>query len=148
IFGKVRIWHYDREEHLAHAQIIEELDPIERGYRIGVVARDFQDVPSRPADRDLEARVVATLRPRTIMGAQQVLFLNVGRENGVQVGNRFFLTVSGDRWRRANEQEGVDPGPTIPPPAQPGHYPDVPVAELRVVDVRPHTCTAFVTASL
>ncbi|MEM9074518.1 MAG: LysM peptidoglycan-binding domain-containing protein, partial [Myxococcota bacterium] len=87
IFGTVRLRSYDPERGVGRATITEALDPIERGYRIAPIPRRFEMVPPRQNARDVEGRVVATLRPQRLIADQQVVFLNVGEEDGVEVGN-------------------------------------------------------------
>lgn len=148
IYGAVRIESYDEESHRARATIIEALDPIERGHRVAPVPRRFDMVPPAVADRDLETHVAATLRPRALLGAQQVVFVPVGTEEGVQVGNRFVIVVSGDRWRDGLAAGADGVGSEVDAPDEPDEYPDEIVAEGRVVHVRPHSATLVLTRSL
>lgn len=147
VYGVVRIDSYDRQRHMARATITEALEPIERGHRIAAMARRFDDVAVRQNDRDVRAHIVATLRPRTIVGDQQVVFLDVGTAQGVQTGNRFFVVRQGDAWRDAMDGSALEPGRSVEQRREPGVYPDEVLAEVRVVSVRRNTCTAFVTAS-
>jgi hypothetical protein len=147
VYGAVRLDSYDRERRLARATIVEALDPIERGHRVAAIPRRFDEVPARRNERDVEGHVVASLRPRTMMGEQQVVFLDVGGEQGVQVGNRFFVVRQGDEWTREIDSGARDPGRTVRPTQEPARYPEEVIAELRVVHVRPRTVAALVTAS-
>jgi len=147
IYGVVRIDGYDRERHMARATITEALEPIERGHRIAAMPRRFDDVPVRRNDRDLRAHVAASLRPRTLLGEQQVVFLDVGARQGVQVGNRFFVVRQGDTWIAEIDGSALEPGRTVEQQREPAELPEEVLAEVRVVHVRPNTCTAMVTAS-
>lgn len=147
IYGTLRIDSYDRDRRIARATIIEALDPIERGFRVAPMPRQFDLVPPRPADRDLETEVAATLRPRELLGAEQVVFLPVGHEEGVALGNRFFILRTGDVWREQLPAEPRNAGATEEPPA-PGELPVEVVAEGRVVHVRPHSATLLITRSV
>ncbi len=147
IYGAVRVETYDRERHTARATIIEALEPIERGHRIAAMPRRFDDVPARRNERDLRARIIASMRPRTLLGEQQVIFLDVGSEQGVREGNRLFVVRQGDTWREDIGSGALEPGSTAEVRRTPGEYPEEIVAEVRIVHVRPKTCTAIVTAS-
>ncbi|MCC6873767.1 MAG: LysM peptidoglycan-binding domain-containing protein [Sandaracinaceae bacterium] len=147
IFGVVRIDSYDRDRRLARATIIEALDPIERGYRVAPMPRRFDMVPPQNADRDLVSHVVASLRPQQLLGQSQLVFLDVGGEQGVRMGNRFFVVRATDRWRASLEGGGASVGSTVEPPPPPAAYPAEIVAEGRVVDVRQRTCTLMITRS-
>lgn len=148
IYGTVRIDTYDEERRTARATITEALDPIERGYRVAPMPRRFDMVPPRPAATDLESRVVATLRPRTLLGDQQIVFVPVGREDGVAVGNRFFVVRAGDQWRDDLSSSARNQGATVEAPDEPEAYPAEIVAEGRVVHVRPHSATLMITRSI
>jgi hypothetical protein len=148
IFGTVRIESYDPHRRTARATIIEGLDPIERGYRIAPMPRQFDLVPPEVADRDLETRVTATLRPRQLIGDRQIVFIPVGRDDGVRLGHRFFIVRAGDRWRDELPAAPGALGATEEAPPQPEEYPAEIVGEGRVVHVRPGTATLMVTRSV
>lgn len=148
IFGTVRIDTYDADHRTARATIIEALDPIERGYRVAPMPRRFEMVPPRPADRDLESRVVATLRPRELLGDRQIVFVPHGREDGVAVGNRFFIVREGDEWRGDLESTARGAGATVEAPEEPEEYPAEIVAEGRVVHVRPNSAALMITRAV
>lgn len=144
ILGAVRIDSYDPQRRTARATIVEALDPIERGFRIAPIPRQFDIVPPRPADRNLATTVVATLRPRELLGDQQVVFVPVGREEGVALGNRFFIVRSGDGLSSTPAGAGATEH-EVPPPSE---LPDEIIAEALVVHVRPHSATLMITRSL
>lgn len=150
IFGAVRLRSYDADRNIGRAVITEALDPIERGYRVAPVPPSFDMVAPVPNDRDLEGEVVATIRPRQLSSDQQVIFVNVGEEQGVRLGNRIFIVREGDRWRqnlaapRFEYGEVVERG-TAPEPDQ---YPPEIIAEGRVVNVRPNTSAMLVTRTV
>lgn len=148
IFGTVRVESFDPDEHLARAVITEALDPIERGYHVAAIPRHFEStMPVRNAQQ-LATTIVATLRPRSLVGENQVIFLGAGSEDGVVVGNRFFIMSNGDSWQETVDANTMDPGNSVPNPRPRGPFPDEVIAEVRVVNVQPHSCAAFVTTSL
>jgi len=149
ILGTVRLRGYDRDRHVGRAVISEALDPIERGFRVANVPRRFSVVPPVRNDRDLQGEVVATLRPLQLSADQQIVFVNVGGEQGVQAGNRLFVVREGDRWR-ANLTSGLEYG-QLEPGTGAGNSDDFPpeiMAEGRAVDVRPHTTGMIITRSV
>jgi hypothetical protein len=148
IMGAVRIETYDDERRTARATIIEALDPIERGFSVAPIPRRFEMVPPRVAERDLETEVVATLRPRELLGEQQMVFVPVGREEGVELGYRFFIVRTGDEWRDELETGARGSGALLDAPDEPDAYPAEIVAEGRVVNVRPHSATLMITRSI
>ena len=145
IFGTVLIRGYDREQHVARAVITEALDPIERGMRVAAIPRRFDDVPPQRNQVDIDAQVVATLRPQRLVGQYNIIFVNAGGRQGVRPGNRFFIVRQGDDWRQNLTTEEREMGATVDVPPAPEEYPAEVVAEARVVHVRENTATLMVT---
>ncbi|MFW5875319.1 MAG: LysM peptidoglycan-binding domain-containing protein [Myxococcota bacterium] len=149
IMGAVRIRTYDPDERMARAVITEALDPIERGFRVADVPREFHMVPPAPNERNVEAEVVATLRPRSLMADHHIIFVDAGSEQGVKLGNRFFLMQRGDRWRGSLQVSERAMGARKPGAGgDPEDYPPEIVAEGRVVDVQDNSSALLVTRSL
>lgn len=148
IFGTVRVRSYDRDQHLARATIVNALDPIERGYRVAGMVRRFEMVPPVRNERDVVARVVASLRPRQLVGDQQVIFVNAGSEQGVRKGNRFFIVEHGDAWREGLSAPPREVGATSDEGGEPEEYPPEIIAEARVVNVRPRSAALMVTRAV
>ncbi len=148
IMGAVRVETYDEDRRTARATIIEALDPVERGFRVAPIPRRFEMVPPRVASQDLASTVAATLRPREILGEQQIVFLPIGREDGVEQGYRFFIVRAGDRWRDGLSGSPSSAGAIVDAPDEPDEYPAEIVAEGRVVHVRPHSATLMITRSV
>jgi hypothetical protein len=146
ILGSIRLDSYDVDERLGRGTITNSREPIERGFRVAQMERELTMVPPRENERDLEARVVAALDPGALVASQQVVFLDVGAEDGVKVGNRFFLLRAGDAWRESNVYRG-DRGEAVPEAPEPETYPDEIIAEGRVVNVRAETSTILVTGA-
>jgi hypothetical protein len=104
-------------------------------------------VPPRENAQELEAQVVASLRPTRIHADQQIVFIDAGREQQVQVGNRFFVVRRGDDWRNSLTG-GQDYGQQVDSPEPDDDlYPPEVVAEGRVVDVREATSTLLITGA-
>lgn len=150
IFGSIQIRSYDEDRNIGRATITESLDPIERGFRVAPIRRRFDMVPPRENAIDLEAEVVASLRPLRIHGDHQLVFVNVGEEQDVQLGNRFFVIRNGDTWRQNLQSDGLEYGEIYPDAAEPNSddYPTEVVAEGRVVDLREGTATLLITRSV
>lgn len=159
--GTVRIDRINQKTKMARGKIIEALDVIERGELVGKLDRRFEVVPPAANEKDIEAGILASVYPHTFFGKEQVVFLDVGSEDGVKPGNRFFAIKRGDGWEeglktadsmarlRARVEDDrparVDKTPLN---GDPDDYPDETYAEIRVVSVRKHSCMAIVTASI
>ncbi len=145
IFGTARLETYDDDRHVGRAVITEALDPIERGFRLARIPRRFEVVPPRENARDLEANVVATLRPQRLVGTQQLIFIDAGSTQGVELGNRFFVVREGDEWRDNRAEVRADYGAIVTDAPEPEEYLREVVAEGRVVDVRENSATLVIT---
>jgi len=140
IIGALELKDYDEKRQLGHALVVRALEGIERGFRIAPTERNFQWVNVVPADRSLRATVVASLYPRKLPSTNQIVFVDVGAEQGVVLGNRFYIVRQGDEWRRSAEGKvGREIETTVPLPDEPEHYPWEVVALGRAVNVQPNT---------
>jgi hypothetical protein len=140
IIGAVRLEDYDEKRQIGHAVVVRALEGIERGFRIAPTERNFRWVSVVPAEISLRATVVASLYPRKLPSTNQIVFVNVGAEQGVVLGNRFYIVRQGDEWRRSAEGKiGREIETTVPLPDEPEHYPWEVVALGRAVNVQPNT---------
>jgi len=147
IFGTVELRSYDPETNVGRGSITEALDPIERGFEVANIPRRFELIPPRENATDVDAEVVAALRPLQLFGNQQVIFVNAGEEQGLELGNRFFIVRSGDEWREGLSTSEREAGASDVTD-EPVEYPDEIVAEARVVNVRPNTAGLMVTRAI
>ncbi len=160
IRGTAKIERFNPKTRTVRAKVVEALDVIERGARIGPVGRRFEVVPPIRSEVDLEAKILAAVYPYQFYGQNQVVFLDRGSADGVKPGNRFFAIRRGDPWidnlgtagqmakvRARTEDDRparVDPLRTT---IDADVLPDETYAEFRVIKTREHTCMAIVTAS-
>ena len=156
ILGAVRVNAWDEKNRTARATIIESLDVIERGSRVGPLDRRIDIVASTTADRDVNAKVLATVYPLNFYAQNQVVFIDKGDVDGVKVGNRLRIFRQGDAWRKSlvtpgagnrirHETTGL---PELERPSDgraSSTYPTERVGELRVIRVKEHTSTCLVT---
>ena len=160
IAGTARINQWDERNRVARAQVVESLNVIERGNKVGPLSRSFQIVPPRRNDSEVQAHVVATLHPNEFFGMHQVVFIDAGEDKGLKVGNRLFVIHRGDAWRNSlatpHAGDRVSPDDETPMPPMEGtpgsrsdepHYPEEIVAEMRVVAVKKDSATCLVTES-
>ncbi|MCS6858095.1 MAG: LysM peptidoglycan-binding domain-containing protein [Sandaracinaceae bacterium] len=146
ILGTVRLESYDQEERLAVGRIIEALDPIERGDLVAVMDRRFELVRPTASDRNLESHVVAAFSPQELSAQAQIVFVPVGEEDGVRLGNRFFVVRYGDNWRKSAHSLAIQMA--NPLPSSPSRWPKEVIAEGRVVSLRPKSAGIWITQSI
>ncbi len=160
IRGTAKVERVNPKTKMVRAKIIESLDIIERGAKVGPLGRRFDVVAPIVSDQDLEAFIIASIYPAIFYGQNQVVFIDKGEKEGVKPGMRFFAIRRGDGWRRTLTQAGEygddralleDERPaqidTTPKADDEDRFPDETYAELRVIRVREHTAMALVTAS-
>lgn len=97
--GTIKIDQFNPKTRIARGEVVESLDVIERGYKVGPIGRTFDVVSPTRATRTVQARVLTGLYPHNIMGQHQLAFLDRGSEDGLEPGNRLFVLRQGDAWR-------------------------------------------------
>lgn len=158
ILGTVKVNQYDPDQHVARGQIIESLDVIERGARVGPLVRSFSVTPPRRNDADVTAHVLASVHPNEFFGQNQVVFIDKGASSGLAPGNRLFVLRHGDAWRSTlvSADSGLrisadDERPMPDIEQTPGskkddsRYPEEVIAELRVLAVKKDSGVCLVT---
>jgi hypothetical protein len=158
IQGTVRVDDWNPETRIARAQVVETLDAIERGARVGPVPRRFEVVSPKRNDANVTAHVAIASQPHVFFGQDQVVFIDQGSDAGLKLGNRLFVIRHGDAWRQSmvtdqtarrivGEREDPAVVENTPRMRNEGALPEEVVAELRVVDVQKSTATCMVTRS-
>ena len=156
--GTVRVDQWNPKEHMARARIVESLDAIERGARVGPIQRRFEVVPPVRNDKDVTATVTASVHPHQIYGQNQVVFIDRGSEDGLKPGNRLQMLKKGDQWHKslttrssarriALESDSPADTESVPRPPSESNLPEEVQAELRVISVRKHTAMCLVSSS-
>jgi hypothetical protein len=158
--GTVKIDQWNPKTRVARGRLVESLDIIERGDKLGPVGRRFEVVPPRRNETDTEAHVLATIYPHEVIGQNQVVFIDRGSKDGIAPGNRLFVLRRGDAWRRSLETtttmartrvrldvpEHVATDVT-PLEGNPKDFPEEVVGEVRVLRTEAESSAALVTAS-
>ncbi len=140
IIGEVKLLDYDEARQVGRGVVVNSLEGIERGFRLAPFERKFHWVDVVPAEFSMRATVVASLYPRKLPSTNQIVFVDAGAEQGVKIGNRFYIVRQGDEWRQSAEGRiGREIETTVPLPKQPDHYPWEVVAIGRVVNVQART---------
>jgi hypothetical protein len=161
IGGTARIDAWNAQDRVARAKIVESLDVIERGNRVGPISRKFSIVPPLRNDVDVEAHVLVSIHPEVFWGANQVVFIDKGEAAGLKPGNTLQIVRHGDAWRQTlvTQLAGLRVSPEDETPAPrleqtPGsrkdeeNYPTEVTATLRVVSVRKDSAACLVINSV
>ena len=120
---------------MASATLLDLVGPVERGYRVGPLFRQFKTVKPRANGSSVMARVVAAVQPNLLIVEGMFVVLNRGSRHGVEVGNHF--TVVRQRDGYASVMEDWDKTDS--------RFPPDPVADILAVDVRDESAIGWVT---
>ncbi len=155
--GTVKIDQYNEKTHIARGQLVESLDVIERGFKVGPVGRQFEVVPPRAATKNVEARVLTSFYPHEVLGQHQLIFLDRGSDDGVGVGTRMFVMRQGDTWRNSisvasgmlKDRVRIDSSKRVevertPTNGEDKEFPSEVVAEIRVLRAEKFSSLAIV----
>ena len=82
----------------ARAIITDSTDVIERGNKVGPLQQQFVNVDTTPNGKDATGTVVAQLVADELIGARQAVVVDLGKKQGVKVGNRMFVVRRGDAY--------------------------------------------------
>ncbi len=158
--GTVKVTEWNRKTRVARGRIVESLDVIERGFKVGPIGRRFDVVPPKRATKTLWARILTSVYPHVYMAQNQVVFLDRGREDGLKPGYKMFVVRKGDVWRqslktatrsaRDRVRQDVDEQVRVEDTPLKGDQKDFPeeiIGELRVLRTRKYSSIAIVTAS-
>lgn len=138
ILGSARVKRMS-DKGIATAVVTSAVDAIPRGSRVGPLRRTYKRLSVSPARKNVKGEVIAYLVPsRVWAGPEDVVFLNRGREDGVELGNRFLVTRRGDGHRRIYQDLEKDDS----------RFPLETVAEIAVLDLRPNASVGVITRAI
>jgi hypothetical protein len=158
IQGTVKVDQWNPKDRVARARVTEALDTIERGARVGPIQRRFEVVPPARNENDVEATVLTSVHAHEFWGANQVVYIDKGEDDGLKPGNRLFVIKKGDGFHMTQPTgsaakriaiESNSPGAMedVTRPHDPNALPEEVVAELRVISPKKKTSMALVTLS-
>jgi hypothetical protein len=86
-----------KQDKRAKGKILEANMEIERGAKVGPLVTKFKNVPPVPPKVDLQGQIVAMLTKDQLIGDKgEVVFVAIGKNSGVEVGNRMYVVRRGD----------------------------------------------------
>ena len=98
-----------KQDKQARGVIVQANQEIERGAKVGPLLKTFKTVPPSPPKVDAQGTVVAMLTYDQLVGQGEVVFVDLGKSSGVEVGNRMFVVRRGDGYPKVmNRQAGQD----------------------------------------
>jgi len=98
-----------KQDKRARGVIVEANQEIERGAKVGPLVKSFKTVPPSPPKVDAQGTVVAMLTHEQLIGQGEVVFVDLGKRSGLEVGNRMFVVRRGDGYpKHMTNQIGQD----------------------------------------
>src|SRR5439155_3670304 len=71
---------------------------IERGAKVGPLIKAYKNVPPVPPKVDAQGSIVAMLKQAQLIGSGELVFVDLGKGSGIEVGNRMFVVRRGDAY--------------------------------------------------
>lgn len=99
--GRIRVVRHHEETDLVTAEITALYETIERDDLLFVAQPQLLLLETRENTVDLDATIIDRLDFRRVMHQYHYVFVDKGREDGVRVGNRFFI------WMREDGAESI-----------------------------------------
>ena len=85
-----------KQDKRARGVIVDAEREIERGAKVGPLVKVFKTVPPASPKVDAQGTIVAMLTNDQLIGQGEVVFVDLGKRSGVEVGNRMFVVRRGD----------------------------------------------------
>jgi len=104
ILGTVEIKQAPKGKYVT-GRITETLKSIERDDKVGPLQRVYRRPSQRPATKDLNGKIIATIQPGLHFGTHEIIFIDKGKRNGLLEGNRLLVMGRGDGYQRLLTQE-------------------------------------------
>jgi hypothetical protein len=87
-----------RQDKRARGVIVESHQEIERGAKVGPLVKTYKTVPPVAPKVDAQGNVVAVLKQTALIGQGELIFVDLGKSSGVEVGNRMYVVRRGDAY--------------------------------------------------
>ncbi len=98
-----------RQDKRARGTIVEASQEIERGLKVGPLMKQYKTVPPVAPKVDAQGQVVAILQPTQLLGQGELMFVDLGKASGVEVGNQMYVVRRGDAYpKQSKETIGQD----------------------------------------
>ena len=136
ILGEIQILSVDEDHKLAKGMIVEAVRPIERNDMIGPVKWKFKTTDPVKAKLDLEGKVIAPLEDVENLGEFDIIFVNLGSEDGLQNGNVFTVKRKKDHYMEVIGKKDKSK-----------NFPYEKIGKAMVIEALKHTATCLVIES-
>ena len=76
--------------------IVDANQEIERGAKVGPLMKQFANVQPVPPKVNAQGAIVAMLTRDQLIGQGEVVFVDLGKDSGIEPGNRMYVVRRGD----------------------------------------------------
>lgn len=87
-----------KENKRARGVIVSANQEIERGAKVGPLAKTFKNVPPVQPKVDAQGPIIGLLTREQLIGDGEVVFVGLGKSSGLEVGNRMYVVRRGDGY--------------------------------------------------
>lgn len=140
ILGELRIESVKKGKR-ARATIVDSVDVIERGALVGPLQTTYRTVEPQRNEVDLQGAIVALISTDQLIGQGQIIFIDVGEDTGLKVGNRMFVVRRGDAY-----EEIMGPNSNVGQDDR--RFPARAIGEILIVQTGKRVSVAMVTLAL
>ena len=128
-----------KQDKQARGVILQANQEIERGAKVGPLLTTFKTVPPSPPKVDAQGTVVAMLTYDQLVGQGEVVFIDLGKGDKIEPGNRMFVVRRGDALPKLmSNQTGQDDR----------QFPARALGEIVIVDVGDRISVGLVTLAV
>jgi hypothetical protein len=155
--GIIELDRYNPKTKMARARIVESMSEIHRGCKVAPYERNLDRIAPVANRKTVQAKIVGAPYPYEFYGTNQVVFIDKGSDDGLEVGNRLVAVQREDRWRTDAKKAGYlgtkrsiieDDMParidSTPLEGDTETYPAETYGEIIVTRVRKHSATCLV----
>lgn len=136
--GEIQIT--ELHEEVATAVITNAFKEIERGARLQPNLPPLREITLRRAEQEVSGYIVAGGSDNLSLAFPDLVYVDIGSEDGVQVGNMLYVTRPRQATEIAREMRGRW--------AEPLNLPEVVLGAAVVVDTQPHSAAALLVKSV
>ena len=94
-----------KQDKRARGRIVEANQEIERGAKVGPLLKSFKAPPTVPPKVDAQGTIIAMLAADQLIGHGEIVFVDLGKPSGLEVGNRMFVVRRGDALPKTMDKE-------------------------------------------
>jgi hypothetical protein len=128
-----------KKDKRARAIITESNHEIERGVKVGPLIKAFKNVEPVAPKVDVQGSIVAMIQQDQLIGQGEVVFVDIGKTAGLEVGNRMFVVRRGDAHPDLmSRQQGQDDR----------RFPARALGEIVIVEVGDNVSVGLITLSV